>query len=418
MSTSARAHSVLPASLLEIGYVPIPLPFFFLLTTGTKCAGEIQYKLILLVLQFTLGARRAQGKRPPEWSKALTAHYLADLLDVSEEQVRSSLADAVRRGILARRRSERDARAYHYKARYEHWTEAQIPNYVRPEKPEPREASVLAPEPELAACTAPAPAQPAQPAPPEPEPLVLMPGETSRPIPLSAAVRFENRTFYPLEIGVREGAVRVQLVESLPINREIPQVDLGYFGTFPNGSNGLDPVFGPSGTAELVAQIGPAVVQRFGKPLDPTLARQILSRLGTAPPALLLERIQKDRRRKPLTSGILLHWADDARLMFEDMTKTSYPPPAPPPAPPLPPVPDDAGSTWDRIKQRAKHLVSAETYSNWFARSWHRQEARGELIVACQDEATALCLREDFSWAVDRAQAAEGLGLTIRFEVA
>jgi hypothetical protein len=177
------------------------------------CSGKAQMVVMMRIMLATYSASRAEGAPAPEWTDDTTLRSLAHTAGVSAEAIGMVVRDAVRRRLAAQKPGSKPG-TYRFKALVEEWP------FIEDYEPEK-----LAKKPAQQAVTAEnkgedeanevrsglrtikdAPVRATT------EPLVLLPGAKSRPVPLSVACRTyvvdsQVNTPLVLESRVDEAAV-------------------------------------------------------------------------------------------------------------------------------------------------------------------------------------------------------------------
>ena len=335
-AAQAQSGSLLPG-VLSVGWTPFPHSYIEVLPG--KVSGLTQFVAIGYIIRRTFGLERERKTAPPEWTEPITAKTFARIAKgANERTIELVLEDAVERGLIARKRAA-DKRGYVYKALVECWVKA--PGYApraAPKKPvasteEAHNAAAEASGPEEKAALKPRLVKPQ-------EALVILPGQTSRPIPLEDAVR----SVVIRNDSAGELRIPVPLVSDerlfLAVRAKYPNYDSG-IPPSPEETNTRTPARVSSETSTrtpvrvssallehfqedpryepIERRLDPWFEQAYGKSLETSLLCQILERLGNAPADKYLQLCESEwrrwqKRREQPSSGMFLNWADDAKV--------------------------------------------------------------------------------------------------------
>lgn len=313
-----HAASMLPQVLTRSGFTPTPQAYFE--TLPRKVSGLVQYVAIGLILEHTFGARRAKNTAPPEWA-AIPNRTFAKHTGASDRAVEMVLEDGAKRGLIARRPGP-DKRGYEYKALVEGWASApeHSPRAV-PKKPVSVSDETHTAEAEFEGAPE---TKAALKVVPKNEPLLVLPGKPSRPIPLSdvtTKVVCRNHTGAEIRIAALTDA------EFLYLNiQDSPNSSSGKKGAAAKG-NTRTPVRETSSEPnpvlahyqrdprfdELQEKLEPWFDSLYGKALDEPMICRILGKLGTAKVDDYLRLCEQNlQRKRSAGSGLFINWAGDA----------------------------------------------------------------------------------------------------------
>lgn len=336
-AVQAQAASVLP-NALSAGYTPFPHTYIEVLPG--KVSGLVQFVCIGYIIRKTFGLARQRNTPPPEWTEPITARKFAFIARGSDERtVEIALLDAVQRRLIARRPGP-DRRGYVYQALVEEWPSA--PAYspkVAPKKPvqssdatrdhEEESGASVSSQGEQAAFTAAGKLRIV----PSAEPLVVLPGQASRPMPLSEAVssivvRNASAAEFTIPVPViSDGELHLTVEAKYPSSTSgIASPHSGKIeGEKSPNTRTRDRVLSPLLThyqqdpryAQLQEKLEPWFDSVYGKCIDEPFLCRILDRLGNAPVDRYIQLCSTEwekraQRRRP-DSGIFLNWADDAK---------------------------------------------------------------------------------------------------------
>jgi hypothetical protein len=307
--------------------------FFYL---HRKCSGQLMQTCVGLAIVLTAG-RRVNGQPIPEWAGIPYAEIRRAIGSPdssaadAKRHVEVVLQSACEIGLLDRRRAADDARTWEYRVAYERWDE--IPDYKARARAviadgdstgDAEDAETDAAQPEKRVSLA--------------KPLRLRPGKASKPIQLEEAVRklvCRNAGGGELAFTATSDADTLFVdVEEIATTHdryleEKAKVDRGDSGSphslSPNETHAkppLSPNFRPTAKRkhDLEKLLGPLFAETTKKPLDSDICGQLAEKLGDTPIAAYLDVIHAGlRRKKHVTGGLFLLWAEDAAKAFAQL---------------------------------------------------------------------------------------------------
>lgn len=268
---------------------------------GEIVSGFSQYRLVEWILLETLGSQKnVKGRPPMERTEPVTNRQLAAIIGAdSTEGVEWVAADAVRRGLIEREEvpsaKPQKGKSYSYRALIDRWEYVQCyADWKKQNQPkaedeaeetddQAEESGRSALRPTVTFTT---------------EPLVMMPGAKTRPVPLSVATSAPDAEAKPKPVKVAlewENFTTAQLsIQAVHVDpsRISFAIRNGCAAASPPPANGMSPKCTSAKpnpptqnkrVSELQAALNPTAMQFFKRPLDDEFAARVLAELEECP---------------------------------------------------------------------------------------------------------------------------------------